>query len=321
MEHYCTLFNKNYLARGLVMMESLLQHSPNSKIFVFAFDNETYDFLSTLNNEQILPIALKDFEDPELLKVKNSRTITEYCWTATSSTLLYLFDKFQIPQCTYLDADLYFYHNPEILIHELPFNKSVLLTEHRYTPKYDTSQKTGRFCVQFMTFKNNEDAKTALRWWRERCLEWCYARFENGKFGDQKYLDDWQQRFPFVHILQHLGGGIAPWNVQQYDLQDHFYVLHDSGKHVPLIFYHFHYVKLYHEYLELGRFEIPKEFIQKIYKPYIQNLLNKEKELPKHLNPNGKIPYPYSWKFPFVQLLRKWKGVNYLFSWKKWNET
>lgn len=47
----------------------------------------------------------------------------------------------------------------------------------------------------------------------------CVMQLENGKFGDQKYLDDWTARFKDVHVLQHLGGGIAPWNVQQYTFQ------------------------------------------------------------------------------------------------------
>ncbi|GIV42886.1 MAG: glycosyl transferase [Bacteroidia bacterium] len=320
MEYFCTLFNQFYLARGLTMIESLLEHCSNAVIYVFAFDNETFNYLSSLQNPKIIPISLNDFEDEELLKVKKNRTITEYCWTSTSSTLLYLFKKYNLPQCTYLDADLFFYHSPEILIHELPYNKSVLLTEHRYTPQYDTSQKTGKFCVQFMTFKNNEEGLKALTWWREQCLKWCYARFENGKFGDQKYLDDWESRFPFVYVLQNLGGGVAPWNIQQYDLQENDFILHDSGKSYPLVFYHFHYVKFYDEYLELGRYKLSDEVITKIYKPYIQKLIEKEKILPSNLNVNGRTPFPYSWKFFLVQLKRISRGVNYLYKWKRWEK-
>ncbi len=318
MEYFCTLFNQFYLARGLTMIESLFQYCLNANIYVFAFDQETFEYLSSLNDPRIIPISLHEFEDEELLKIKKSRSLAEYCWTSTSSTLLYLFKKYNLPQCTYLDADLFFYHSPEILIHELPHKKSVLLTEHHYTPKYDTSQKTGRFCVQFMTFKNNEEGVKALKWWREQCLNWCFARFEDGKFGDQKYLDDWETRFPFVHILKHLGGGVAPWNIQQYDLQEDNFILHDSGESYPLVFYHFHYVKFYNEFLELGRYKLSEEVILQIYKPYIQKLLEKEKVLPKNLNVNGKNPYPFTWKFPFVQIKRKCKGVNYLYRWEDW---
>jgi hypothetical protein len=67
-----------------------------------------------------------------------------------------------------------------------------------------------------MYFDNTEQGLKVLNWWRDRCLEWCFNRFEDGKFGDQKYLDDWTDRFEGIHVLKHLGGGLAPWNVQQY---------------------------------------------------------------------------------------------------------
>lgn len=319
MLYFCTLFNKNYLSRGLAMLKSLKKHCSDAHIFVFAFDNETVEYLEGNGWDFITVIDLKSFEDPELLQVKPTRTLAEYCWTATSSTLLYVFKHFpEVDKCTYVDADLYFYHSPAVLIHELPSNKSVLLTEHRYTSRYDTSKKTGKYCVQFMTFRNNADGLQALEWWRAQCLNWCYARFENGKFGDQKYLDDWTTRFPFTYILKNLGGGIAPWNIQQYDLAPNNYVIHDSNEKSPLYFYHFHYVRFYYEYLELGRFKLSDEVINQLYKPYIQELLAIEEQI-AYLNPNGRTKYPYSWKFPLVQLWRKINGVNYLFSWNQWN--
>ena len=109
-----------------------------------------------------------------------------------------------------------FFASPQILLDEMDESESVLITPHRYTPQYDQSEKTGIYCVQFVYFRNNQQGRKVLTWWRKACLEWCYNRFEDGRFGDQKYLDDWPERFEGVHVLQHLGGGVAPWNMQQY---------------------------------------------------------------------------------------------------------
>jgi hypothetical protein len=155
-------------------------------------------------------VSLASFESSELLRVKPGRTKGEYCWTCTSHAIRYVLDTFSLPEVTYLDADLFFYAPPSILLDELDRSgASVLITPHRYTRRYDISRRSGIYCVQFTTFRADERGLRALDWWCERCLEWCHARVENGKFGDQKYLDDWPTRFPGVHVLEHLGG-VAP---------------------------------------------------------------------------------------------------------------
>ena len=110
---------------------------------------------------------------------------------------------------------------------------------------YDQTDTSGIYCVQFMYFKNNLEGKKILSDWRKQCIKWCYNRFENGKFGDQKYLDNWPQKYSRVHILNNLGGGVAPWNVQQYKVLKNLKFLKLSNKtKFNLIFYHFHSVKL-----------------------------------------------------------------------------
>jgi hypothetical protein len=226
------------------MYYSLEENCPSFHLYIFAFDNTCYDVLKKLLLPNASIIHLNEFENPELLAIKPSRTAGEYCWTCTPSTIYYCIQKYNIDHCTYIDADLLFFDNPKELLNELGPYKSILITEHRYTPIYDQSKTSGIYCVQFITFKNDENGMYALNWWKDACIEWCFNRFEDNKFGDQKYLDDWTERFKGVQVLQHLGGGVAPWNTQQYKFSEKGKKIWgteiSSGKSFPLIFYHFH---------------------------------------------------------------------------------
>lgn len=302
MNYFCTLFDSNYLSRGLAMYESLSENCDSFHLYVFAFDDLCFDVLKNEKLKNVTIISLSDFEDPELLEIKPTRSAGEYCWTCTPSVIKYAIDKFNLPLCTYLDADLYFFNDPAVLIEEMG-DKSILITEHRYTPRYDQSATSGIYCVQFMTFKNDKYGMDSLIWWRDACLEWCYARFENGKFGDQKYLDDWPTRFENVHVLQHLGGGIAPWNIQQYDL-----VTSDF----KLIFYHFHGLKfLNNNHVELGNYRLKEIDIKILYSPYIKKLELIRKKIENNDKKNdfhGTQSFEYHWKVPIRNVRRKMLG-------------
>ncbi len=294
------------------MYESLKKHSDDFHLYIFAFDDKSYDLLKKLDLNFITIISLKEFEDEELLKVKDERSAGEYCWTCTPSTIKYCIETYSLDSCTYLDADLYFFDNPSVLIEEMG-SKSVLITEHRYTPIYDQSASSGIYCVQFMTFKNDENAMKILNWWRSACNKWCYARSEDGKFGDQMYLDDWTTRFDGVHVLENLGGAVAPWNVQQYDLSD---------DNFNLIFYHFHIYKLLEdERIECGPYKLDKNDINILYKPYTKHLQTITKDLKKidNINDyNGIVKNkPFYWKESLVKLKRYIKGTYNIFDTKE----
>lgn len=275
MNNFCTLFDSNFLLYGLALYESLQKNCKNFHLYIFAFNDECYDTLTKLNLANVTVISLVEFEDPQLLAIKPSRTRGEYCWTCSSSTILYCLKTYNLPACTYLDADLYFYNDPSVLIDEMKDN-DVLITEHRYTPRYNQSTTSGIYCVQFMTFKNTENGLKILNWWRNACIEWCYNRLEDGKFGDQKYLDDWTSRFSRVHVLEHLGGGVAPWNLQQYKLLPDYKLANiKTSKHFNLIFFHFHDIKIINNvihHINLLSYDKSYCFFNKIYIPYIKTI-------------------------------------------------
>jgi hypothetical protein len=281
---FCTLFNQYYLTRGLALYRSLKAACPDFTLYVFAFDDATYNHIGSINDERLIAVSLAEFEDAELLKVKPTRSFAEYCWTSTSSTLLWVLKNTAAGACTYIDADMYFYNDPSLLLEEMTETESVIITSHNYTPRYDQSALSGKYCVQFMHFKNDVNGIKVLEWWRERCIEWCYNRHEDGKFGDQKYLDVWPAMFDGICDLQHKGL-LAPWNVQQFTISekhDNYIVEISTNNEFPLVFFHFHGVKYYanNKFIYAPRsYQLSKAFKKKYYQPYCNLLLSIQAEL------------------------------------------
>lgn len=287
------------------MYRSLKSSGEDFELYAVCFDDLAYQTLVKLGHPNLVAIPLGAFETPELQYVKGQRTAGEYCWTCTPHVIRYVLDTYNLPEVTYVDADLCFYAKPSLLLAEFEASgQSVLITEHRYTPRYDQSATSGTYCVQFMTFKADERGLQVLQWWQDRCIEWCFARFEDGKFGDQKYLDDWTQRFGGIHVLKHIGGGVAPWNVQQYKIEQH------DGEGitvdgVPLVFFHFHGYKHYLDGThDLGNYRLSQAVINLLYRPYVHELSKAHSEI-TGVQPGfdrGRIARAKSWETPLRKL-------------------
>ncbi|HEX7300691.1 MAG TPA: hypothetical protein VF257_16955 [Solirubrobacteraceae bacterium] len=273
MREFCTLFDSNYLVKAVAMYRSLLRHRPDARLTAFCFDDEAKAILDELALPQLSTVSLAELEtsDPALLSTKGDRSAVEYCWTATPALPRFLFaTRPELREATYLDADLLFFADPEPLFAEMG-DASVLITPHRFSPEYAHQAQNGIFNVQFLVFRRDGRGEHVLQWWHDRCIEWCYYRLEDGKLGDQKYLDDWPERFEGVHVLRHKGGGLAPWNISQYDLRpiggDRVMVDEDE-----LVFYHYHRTQLRrrgaHAWQPPG-YEITKRDRELVYDPYL----------------------------------------------------
>jgi hypothetical protein len=242
MRHYCTLFDRNYFFRGLALHRSLEAVAGDFVLHVLCMDDVAYDLLQRMKLPNVRAIRHADFADPALLAVRPQRNIAEYCWTCTASLLLYVLEtQPDLDLITYLDADLFFFSSPEPIFSELG-ERSILILEHRFHPRFDHFASSGKYNVEWLTFRRDGDGLRCLRWWRERCIEWCYDRLEDGRYGDQKYLDDWPVRFPGVHVLRNIGAGVAPWNFENYRIETRDGRVLVDG--TPLVFYHFHGLRL-----------------------------------------------------------------------------
>ena len=102
--------------------------------------------------------------------------------------------------------------------------------------------------------------------------------------GDQKYLNTWTRDFEGIHELQNLGGGVAPWNLEQYtfdNINDYDITMKtNDGKSFSLIFYHFQNIR----YMPGRKVNIKSQTRNKklkyaIYVPYLKEIEEIRKKL------------------------------------------
>lgn len=286
---YCTLFDKNYLIKGLVTVYSLIKCAKEYKIYVLALDDETEVILKSLNIDFLVVISLNDFLDEDYQQRKCEQSNTAFCWSCSANLLQYIFNVFQEMYCTYIDADLFFYEDPSCLIDEMIYaNKSVQIMEHRFSLDEFGKRSlkySGRFCVEFNTFKNTPEAMLVLNEWVGKVNKCCEETANGLVFGDQKYLDDWTKQYDCVHICENVFAGVAPWNIGQYRLEKNNLLLHRTTmKKGKLIFYHFHGIEMLPNgnvdiYAFRKHWIIDEELMKRLYKDYFKEILLMKKEM------------------------------------------
>ncbi len=303
--NFCIMTTANYITKALVMYDSLVKEC-NSEInfFYFTFDESTYNYLKELNYKNITPVPLHDLEAfyPELKGTISTRSKAEYFFTCTPHIIDYVLKNYEVDHVTYLDADLYFYQDPRRILNELQ-NNSVLITEHRHYPE-QIDHPNGKYCVQFIPFKNDKTGNQVVTWWKEKCIEWCYYRAEDGKFADQGYLNNWPELFDDIVIMENRGGGVARWNTDAYTFYKEENRIKAFNKEinddVDIIFYHFEGLKIYsNNFMFVGPLKTDLNIFEFIYQDYISKLSEKEKELIQKIGISRKQfdypPYDRNW--------------------------
>lgn len=263
------------------MYRSLERVCEDFVIYIFCFDDQAYNILGQINLKNAVLIPYTSIETEELLEIKKTRSKAEYCWTCTPVIIEYVLEHYRVPDCTYIDSDLYFFSSPEILFKEIIYSGAgIVLTEHRFADDRRGRKwlkRSGKYCVEFNYFDQSVNAWKALKWWKARCFEWCYALYETDRMGDQKYLEKFPVLFSGVYELQNLGGGVAPWNLYQYRLVETSgnIILKErrTDRTFPLVFYHFQNIR----YLSERKVNINSETRDKrlkecIYFPYLKEL-------------------------------------------------
>ena len=91
-------------------------------------------FLEKKDYEFVTPVLIDKVESyyPELLNAKRNRTLVEYYFTLSPVFPLYILETYKISQITTMDADIFFFSNPEPLFKEIE-KHSISITPHNFS--------------------------------------------------------------------------------------------------------------------------------------------------------------------------------------------
>lgn len=287
---FCTCFDQNYLPRALALHASLVKHCVDFRLYAICYDDPSYTALQNLKLSNVVPIPMTDFEkgDSALLQAKQNRSQIEYYFACTPSLCLYVLAHFpEVDMLTYIDADLYFFSDPEPLFAEME-GYSIGIIGHRFSKGARRFEKYGLYNVGWLSFRRDTRGMACLNWWREQCLEWCYDRLEGNRFADQKYLNEWLERFQKVRVIQNKGANVAGWNIANYSVTEEDNQVFIDNQ--PLIFFHFANFKEIKSWLFKTGFSgylvSPSRIVRhKIFGTYISEL----KRLAPGKGPNKKL--------------------------------
>lgn len=276
-EHFVTLFDSYFLPQGISLLKSMERHiSSDFKLWVLCIDDDAFNVLEQLDNKNLKLMRLRDYECAELISLKTSRSRGEYCWTLTPYVPKWVFESDpSVSRVTYLDADTWFCSDPAPIFEAFEAsNKDVLITEHAPSPEYDQTHISGIYCVQYITF-NGAGGEKVRSWWEDRCFEWCYAVAEDGRFGDQKYLDEWPKRFnDLVYVYPDKSSFLAPWNASRFNYES-------------ATLYHFHGVRFISwqgfTLLIQSPYKIPNRTWKNIYLNYLRDLNSSFEVIPSSI--------------------------------------
>lgn len=307
---YCTYFDHNYLSRGLALYRSLQRYAPGSKLWVLCLSDACLQALTDLALPDVIPVSLQEFEasDPEVAATRSRRKTVEYFFTCTPAWTRYVLEREKPGEwVTYLDGDLFFYSSPEAIYSELE-DASVAIIPHRYPARLQRLRKFGIYNVGWVGVRNDAAGNSTVRWWREKCIEWCHDCVDNGRFADQGYLDHFQSRFERVKIIENVGANLAPWNVGGYRITyDGNQVVIDREH--PLVFFHFQGLRRGLRWFIFNShrsYHAPFSTVIKsrIYQPYVAELLAIEKQIAPLLNGVRAKPYHRSTKVDAWQQIK-----------------
>lgn len=236
-----TVCNISYLPKALVLAKSLKKYN-NDTLKIVLFDRKV-DFEHPSDIAEILWI--EDLAVPHLLELAMIYDIIEFSTSLKPYLALHFLEQEHREFVIFLDPDTCLYSSIDQIENDLR-KHPIVLTPHYLRPQPRANNESdlammrfGSFNLGFFAVSKCSEGLAFLRWWSERCIDFCFMESQFGLSTDQKWVSIAPCFFPNLHVSFNPGYNMAPWNTfERFVTRDehHNYVVNDSD---PLVFFHF----------------------------------------------------------------------------------
>lgn len=242
--HAYTSFTYSYLAKAMVLAETLKHFNPEWQLTAFISDRKPKE-LEHIDLYQYFDevVHIDELNLPPAWIFKHD--VVELCTAVKGLALRRLLDA-GADRVFYLDPDIAIFSELTSLERELD-SHNVLLTPHQLAPDSTEhaivdneicSLKHGTFNLGFVGVRNNLIGYAFAHWWESRLIGFCYDDIPSGLFTDQRWCDLAPCFFDGVKVHKDPGCNVSSWNLSTRTITES-----DDGRVLvngsPLKFYHF----------------------------------------------------------------------------------
>lgn len=214
-----TCIAANYIPKARVLLQTLRQFDPASKVVVVIVDRIPAALQQTLRGEFDEVMMIEDLAVPDFQRWIFQHTLVEACTAVKGLVLVQLLARADTADVIYFDPDIALFNAIAPLRSHAG---DILLTPHLLTPEDErlwierneiTALKHGTFNLGFLLVRPSSEGKRFAAWWSKRLHLYCHADPARGLFTDQRWIDLVPSFFPTAAIVRDPGCNVATWNI------------------------------------------------------------------------------------------------------------
>ena len=243
--HFYTSVNNHYMAKAIVLAESVKRHVRGATFTLVLADTIPPELdQASMPFDEIVTIEDLGLPTPNVRLWIYQHTVVELCTAVKGQALVNFLERGE-DKVIYLDPDIEVFDTLDELDHLID-EYDVLLTPHQTVPEENRrdivnneicSLMHGVYNFGFYAVRRSERGLAFARWWRDRLMDFCYDDIPHGIFTDQKWGDLVPAMFDGVYIVKSPAYNVSTWNLTHREITEKDGRYYVNG--LPLQFYHF----------------------------------------------------------------------------------